>query len=139
MKLAHSSPFVRPHSLLICLFALIGSAILAVPAIAADASPLIGEWVRPDGGYRLTVLAVNADGTVKAEYHNPAPIEVEAAKAGEADGKPTLFVELGGENYKHSTYNLTLQGDRLVGKYHQAVLQKTYDIFFVRVAKAGRQ
>ena len=51
------------------------SAALASPAAAASGSQaafgvLTGRWVRPDGGYVISVKAVDADGKLDASYAN---------------------------------------------------------------------
>ena len=40
------------------------------------AKPLIGRWLRPDGGYELKVESVANDGKVTASYLNPRPIRI---------------------------------------------------------------
>jgi hypothetical protein len=123
--------------LFVALAAILFFLVPAAPwSIGAEPSPLLGNWVRPDGGYRLTVLEVEADGTVKAEYHNPNPINVAEARAGEEDGRITLFVKLEGVGYPGSTYSLVLEGDRLVGEYFQAAQEQTFNIFFEKMAAA---
>jgi hypothetical protein len=97
-----------------------------------NSSPLIGSWVRPDGGYELRVLAVERDGSARVEYYNPQPVHVAEAKVGEDNGAPTLYVKLQGENYPGSNYHLKLEGDRLVGQYFQATSGQTYEIYFQR-------
>ena len=95
-------------------------------------SPLVGSWVRPDGGYELRVLSVGAGGEARVEYYNPKAIHVAEAHADEENGVPTLYVKLQAENYPGSNYLLKLEGERLVGKYFQAVEGQTYEIFFER-------
>lgn len=96
--------------------------------------PLLGEWVRPDGGYVLVVNAVANDGTATVRYLNPRPINVGRAKARDEDGGVGLFVELDDRNYPGSTYTLGYDplGDQLVGVYFQAVQRASYDVVFVR-------
>ena len=99
-----------------------------------DPQRLVGRWVRPDGGYVLDVREVRADGTLKAAYFNPRPINVAKAEWRQKDGTLTLFVELRDVNYPGSTY--TLQYDpasvRLKGIYFQAVEKQAYKIEFAR-------
>jgi hypothetical protein len=112
-------------------------------AIAADAPQsvvkideqrLIGRWVRPDGGYILELKEVAKDGSLKAAYFNPRPINVAKAELSRKDGKLRVFIELRDVNYPGSTYNLRYdpKTDRLLGTYFQAVQGETYDIEFVR-------
>lgn len=115
------------------LFVVLGLASIACLAGCKEkSSPLVGSWVRPDGGYELRVLSVGADGAAQVEYYNPRPIHVAEARAGEENGVPTLYVKLQAENYPGSNYNLKLEGERLVGEYFQAVQGQTYEIFFER-------
>ncbi len=116
---------LSPLLLLLCSAALAG---------AAGLEDLVGTWVRPDGGYRLVVKAVTADGKADVQYFNPNPIRVAEATAAMKDGVATLFVKFDDVNYTGSTYNLTLASDnsRLVGKYFQATQKQTYEIFFER-------
>jgi hypothetical protein len=100
----------------------------------AQYRPLLGEWVRPDGGYVLAVAGVAADGTAAVAYFNPRPINVGRAEARIADDKLGFFVELRDRNYPGSTYTLRYdpEGDQLVGVYFQAVQRASYDVVFVR-------
>jgi len=99
-----------------------------------DPQRLVGRWVRPDGGYVLDVREVRADGSLKAAYFNPRPINVAKAEWRQKDGKLTLFVELRDVNYPGSTYTLQYDpaADRLKGAYFQAVEKQTYQIEFAR-------
>ena len=108
----------------------------ATKVVALPFAPLIGQWVRPDGGYVLMVSRVNADGTADAAYNNPAgPIHVSAAKASQESGEIKLFVELRDTGYPGCTYKLTYRqaNDTLFGVYYQAAMKESYDIFFERV------
>ena len=96
--------------------------------------PLLDEWVRPDGGYVLSVTGIAEDGIATVGYFNPNPINVGRAEArieGEVMG---LFVEMQDKNYPGSTYTLAYDAkeDRLVGVYFQAVQGASYDVAFVR-------
>ena len=44
-----------------------------------DEQRLLGHWVRPDGGYVLELKEIGKDGTLKAAYFNPRPINVAKA------------------------------------------------------------
>lgn len=103
-------------------------------AASGTLEDLVGTWVRPDGGYKLVVKSIGADGKADVQYFNPNPIRVAEANAALKDGDATLFVKFDDVNYTGSTYNLALSSDksRLVGKYYQAIQRQTYDIFFDR-------
>lgn len=100
----------------------------------AGYAPLVGNWVRPDGGYVLSVSGVGADGAATASYFNPQPIRVARAEARREDGHVGLFVEFDHPNYPGSTYTLAYDPatDTLKGIYYQALQQARYDVEFVR-------
>ena len=100
----------------------------------ADHQRLEGRWIRPDGGYILELSEIKKDGSLKASYFNPRPINVFSAKWSRKDGKINLFVELRDVNYPGSKYNLVYdpESDRLKGTYFQAVEKQTFNIEFVR-------
>jgi hypothetical protein len=96
--------------------------------------PLLGEWLRPDGGYVLSVTGVGPDGRAAVAYLNPRPIRVaraEARREGELIG---LFVEFDDVGYPGSTYNLGYDAasGQLKGLYYQAVQRQQLDVVFVR-------
>jgi len=95
---------------------------------------LTGNWVRPDGGYTLVIKNIRFDGSIEAYYLNPNPINVSEARLTTASGKINIFVELRDTGYPGSNYTLTYdkENDRLVGVYHHMVLNKKFDIYFVR-------
>ena len=109
-----------------------------VPAPPASSSGayavLVGEWVRPDGGYVLAVSAVAADGKATASYFNPRPIHVARAEAKLEGALVSLFVELRDANYPGSTYTLGYDTatDQLKGSYYQAVQGAQYEVVFSR-------
>ena len=96
--------------------------------------PLLGQWVRPDGGYVLAIQGVAEDGSATVGYFNPQPIHVGTARASLEDDTLELFVKLQDTNYPGSTYTLRHdpQEDQLVGIYFQAVQRASYDVVFVR-------
>jgi hypothetical protein len=100
---------------------------------------LKGRWLRPDGGYILTIGSVAPDGTLDAAYLNPRPIHV--AKAGASrDGEAVkVFIELRDQGYPGSTYSLTYdpKGDRLSGVYFQATIGQNFDVEFSRLPAAA--
>ena len=109
-----------------------------LPEAASEAPaqyrPLLGEWVRPDGGYVLAVTGIADDGKAAVGYFNPRPINVGRAEARTEDDAVGLFVELQDRNYPGSNYTLGYdpEGDQLVGVYFQAVQRASYDVVFVR-------
>jgi len=100
----------------------------------ADLQRLEGRWVRLDGGYVLELSEIKKDGSLKASYFNPKPINVFTAKWSRKEGKINLFVELRDVNYPGSKYNVQYdpKSDRLTGTYFQAVEKQTFNIEFVR-------
>ena len=111
---------------------------IAVPPTAglAQASRLVGRWLRPDGGYVLEVRAVDpATGRMDVAYLNPRPIHVAQAEAKQVEGRLSVFVELQDVNYPGSTYRLTyLQPqDKLFGTYYQPAADQSFDVEFVRI------
>jgi len=101
---------------------------------ARELRPLLGESLRPDGGYVLSVQGVAADGSATVQYFNPRPIRVARAEARQEDGDVRLFVEFDDVNYPGSTYTLAYDAanDALRGVYFQAVQQARFDVTFVR-------
>ena len=51
----------------------------AISAEHPDFTKIVGEWVRPDGGYIVHVRDVKSDGSADVGYFNPAKINVAAA------------------------------------------------------------
>ena len=99
-----------------------------------DRSILVGDWIRTDAEYRVTISELLDDGTLKAGYFNPNPINVGKAGWVFADGAMKIYIELRDENYPGSNYNLVYYPDKdlLAGKYFQAVEGVTYDVGFLR-------
>jgi hypothetical protein len=113
----------------------------AVPAEAAqsrgavDFQRLAGQWIRPDGGYLLRLSDIKNDGSLKAAYFNPRPINVSRALLRRTKARISVFIVLLDANYPGSKYNLQYDpaSDRLKGTYFQAVEKQTYDVEFVRM------
>jgi uncharacterized protein (DUF2147 family) len=99
-----------------------------------DDQRLLGHWLRPDGGYVLELREIGKDGTLKAAYFNPRPINVARAEFSREDGKLTIFIELRDINYPGSKYDLQYDPatDRLIGTYFQAIQRQTFDVEFTR-------
>jgi hypothetical protein len=111
----------------------------AASSIAASDSPaafasLPGRWVRPDGGYVISIKSVDAAGKLDASYANPNPLPFYTAMATADDGTLNIFFELRAGGYNGSTYTLNYDaaGDQLKGTYYQAVAKQTFDVVFVR-------
>jgi hypothetical protein len=100
----------------------------------ADYKKLVGNWIRPDGGYIISIRDINSDGQVQAAYLNPNPIKVSQAKVAFKGNKVKLFLELQDAGYPGCTYDLTYdkQTDRLSGIYYQAAINQKFDIMFLR-------
>jgi hypothetical protein len=99
-----------------------------------DFRVLVGEWVRPDGGYIIRVREIKSDGTVDASYFNPGKINIAEANVSEWKGLGKLFIKLQDEGYPGSTYTLYYypEKDALAGFYYQAAMQQTFEVVFVR-------
>ena len=129
-----------------CATAALGGLVLAATcaqtAAAQAASPfaaLQGRWVRPDGGYTLTIRSADAAGRLDATYANPNPLPVSKAEA-RLDGITVLvFLELQAGGYNGSTYSLRYDpaGDSLAGVYYQAVARQQYAVRFLRAGGAA--
>jgi len=134
MKMLLRSATIPSPFRLILLPALLLALCTVSRADSGALNDLVGTWIRPDGGYKLVVKSIAADGKADVQYFNPNPIHVAEANASLKDGKATLFVKFEDVNYTGSTYNLALGPDkkRLEGKYFQATQKQSYDIFFER-------
>jgi hypothetical protein len=95
---------------------------------------LPGRWVRPDGGYVISIKSVDEGGKLEASYENPNLLPFYTAMATGEDGRVKLFFELRAGGYNGSTYTLNYDaaGDQLKGMYYQAVAKQTFEVFFVR-------
>lgn len=105
----------------------------------ADPTPtgfevLRGRWVRPDGGYVVTIHGAQADGTLDAIYSNPRFLPFSQAQATQTGKDLHVFLEIRAAGYNGSTYTLTYdpQKDVLWGVYYQAVAKQSFDVFFIR-------
>jgi hypothetical protein len=97
-------------------------------------APLPGRWVRPDGGYVISIKSVDASGKLDASYANPNPLPFHTAVAIGDGATLKVFLELRAGGYNGSTYTLNYDaaGDQLKGTYYQAVARQTFEVFFVR-------
>ncbi|MBP6050264.1 MAG: hypothetical protein KA739_00350 [Pseudomonadales bacterium] len=125
--------------------------LMSVPGVAAQpmASPVVrgkvdsrvleGEWVRPDGGYRIVIRAADVDGRLDAMYFNPDPLPFSRALAVPDGAKLRVFFELRAGGYAGSTYDLRYDpaSDRLYGIYYQAVAKQSFEVFFTRRQSGG--
>ena len=109
------------------------------PGAAASVSQptlavLVGRWVRPDGGYVISIKAADASGKLDASYANPNPLPFHTAEATRDGGVIRLFFELRAGGYNGSTYKLTYDqaSDQLRGVYYQAVARQQFDVAFAR-------
>ncbi|MGH8619044.1 MAG: hypothetical protein ACREUW_15235 [Burkholderiales bacterium] len=95
---------------------------------------LKGRWIRPDGGYTVTIRSVEAGGKLDAVYANPNPLPFSAAQASREGGAIRVFLELRAGGYNGSNYTLTYDPgkDILRGTYFQAVAGQKYEVYFVR-------
>ncbi len=100
----------------------------------ADYSKLIGKWIRPDGGYIISIQSIDSNGQVQATYSNPNPIKVSQAKIVSKRNKVELFLELQDTGYPGCTYDLFYdrEADKLRGIYYQAEIKQKFDVIFHR-------
>jgi hypothetical protein len=113
-----------------------------VPAASGEApnfQAIVGEWVRPDGGYVIHVLKVQEDGTADVRYYNPKPIHVAEAQVILWKGLIKLHIKLQDKGYPGSTYTLYYyaEKDAMAGFYFQAAMGQTYEVVFLRKSNRG--
>ena len=105
-------------------------------AIAAKSGMevLKGAWVRPDGGYTISIKNIGPDGQLEAMYANPNRLPFSRSQATLDGATLRVFFELQAGGYAGSTYELSYDpaSDRLKGIYYQAVAKQKYEIYFVR-------
>jgi hypothetical protein len=96
---------------------------------------LVGRWLRTDSPYVIEIREVSPDGTLRAGYYNPQPINVSAAKVESKNGTLRVFVELHDAGYPGSNYTLNYnpQNDALEGTYFQATLRQNFNVAFMRM------
>ncbi len=95
---------------------------------------MTGEWQRTDGNYLIKVSDVQENGRATVQYFNPRPIHVAKAAISPHKGFIQLFVKFQDKGYEGSTYMLYYyaEEDSLVGYYHQAKMNRTYKVIFIR-------
>jgi hypothetical protein len=96
---------------------------------------LRGRWVRVEGGYVITVRAVDtSNGKLDASYANPNPLLFYTAAATNDRGVLRLLFELRAGGYNGSTYTLTYDAasDQLKGIYDQVVAKQKFEVTFMR-------
>ena len=131
-------PFV-----IFCLFLIVNPALAQQPsqqpsattaARQSSAEPafdrLLGRWVRLQGGYVITIRAVDADGKLDASYANPRPLPFHVAVASRDGNALKLLFELRAAGYNGSTYTLNYDAanDRLNGVFDQVVAKQRFSI-----------
>jgi hypothetical protein len=112
----------------------LGGAVGEAIGQSGDLAYLLGNWVRPEGGYTITIRGVDTAGKLQASYANPAPLPFSKAEVIREGKAVKLFFEIRAAGYNGSTYRLTYDAasDRLVGVYYQAVQRKEFDVVFER-------
>ncbi len=129
---------MRRNSLMKSILPLLMSTMLFVTVAPAqfgsDEKGILGRWVRPDGGYVLEIQEIGKDGSLKAAYLNPRPINIARAEIRRENDTIHIIVELRDVNYPGSTYFLQYEKStqRLIGTYFQAVEKTTFSIEFVK-------
>lgn len=105
----------------------------AAPA-RVSAEVLKGTWIRPDGGYRIVIQGVGADGKLDAMYFNPSQLPFARAQISQDAATFRVVLELQAGGYAGSTYDLLYEAatDRLKGTFYQAVAKQRFDVFFIR-------
>jgi hypothetical protein len=97
--------------------------------------PISGSWRRTDAGYTIEIEEIRSDGSLKAAYYNPSPINVSRAEASQDEDTIKIVVEMRDVGYPGSTYDLVYdaEGDRLVGTYFAAASGQQFEVEFERV------
>ena len=110
---------------------------IALPEAKTDYGIIAGEWQRTDGNYLIKVSNVQADGQATVEYFNPRTIHVAEAAISTEKELIKLFIRFQDKDYEGSTYKLYYyaEKDALAGFYYQAVMNKTYQVIFLRKSK----
>lgn len=106
----------------------------AATGVKIDYGIIAGDWQRTDGSYVVKIRDVKTDGQAIVSYFNPKPIHVATAAVSIEKSLIKLFVKFQDKGYEGSTYTLYYyaQKDALVGFYYQAVMDRTYEVIFLR-------
>jgi len=106
-----------------------------LPVVQQNYSVVAGEWQRTDGSYVVKISNIKADGQVDVKYFNPRPIHVEQAAITTQKKLIKIFIHLQDKGYEGSTYTLYYyaEKDAMVGFYYQAVVDKTFEVIFLRI------
>jgi hypothetical protein len=106
----------------------------AEPGLQAVFGALVGRWVRPDGGYVISIRAIDAGGKLDASYANPSQLPFYTAAATRDGSVLKLYFELRAGGYNGSTYTLEYDPakDQIKGVYYQAVAKQKFGVVFVR-------
>jgi len=101
-------------------------------ASAIDMEPLLGRWVRLDGGYIIEIRNIGSNGQMDTAYFNPRPIHVSKAEATQSGSSLKVFLELRDVGYPGSTYTLIHkpQKDLLLGIYYHAGTRQRFNVVF---------
>jgi hypothetical protein len=77
---------------------------LVVPAPRSESgfAVLKGRWVRPDGGYLITIRSVGPDGKLDAAYATPAPLPFSKAEVSRDGQTIRVFLALRAGGYNGS-------------------------------------
>jgi hypothetical protein len=106
----------------------------AASAAEPDFQVIIGEWVRPDGGYIIRIRNIDPEGRIDLGYFNPREINVSEANVSVQKGLLKLFIKLQDRGYPGSTYTLYYyaEKDALAGFYYQAAIKQKFEVVFIR-------
>lgn len=124
---------VRMASIMHCVICLVALTTTSL-AETLEFGVLVGEWIRPDGGYKIQIRDIKFDGSADVGYYNPDRINVAEAKVSLWKGLVKLFIKLQDKGYPGSTYTLYYfaEKDVLAGFYYQAEMRQTFEVVFIR-------
>ena len=107
------------------------------PAAKAGYGIIAGKWQRTDGNYLIKVSDVLPNGQATVEYFNPRSIHVAQAIISTEKEMTKLFIKFQDKGYEGSTYRLYYyaEKDALLGFYYQALMDKTFEVIFLRKTK----
>ena len=104
------------------------------PEKQKELAKIIGQWLRPDGGYIIEIEKIGEDGSLDASYFNPRPINVSQAEVIIENGRIKIFIELRDVGYPGARYSLVYfsQDDTLKGLYYQPSVGQSFEVVFIR-------